>query len=508
VSDTLYHPYKRKREMRQQIESELGSVDLVVIGGGPVGIAALWFAALQGLKALAIEAGPAPLHHIRSYMDGLVMISPAEHYEIPGIPLDCRDAGQLTREDILYYYGRIINLGRLDIRCDCRCISLTSRQDHVEVGVEWHDCFGHFKAKDVLVSAWYRPRQLFAPMEAERAGVRVLPGLKDVLQTSGQRCVVVGGGFSAYEHACALMRAGQAIKVVMRGGLSRSFTSDEVQSLVAATGSELIERVTGVELRRGGLYLTQAGNAARLLACDVIIACVGQIFNAEIGHILRDAGVLTADEMQQLETAVTLDTLVRQKPTVEGCTLIQEAIRMRPDLWLHLFKGRRHIRLIGGALHVGGSQAGVAISIRTARLAVDSIYGHRPSRDFWRPLAACLAAPSGLDAPPPVDITAHLHPLAVRSWSRGAGQRAVGEDLWGFKTHLDNPLSQYILGPLRLNESAQQILQLSNGEFSVKELAQRTGLDYELFATWCAALWKSNALSWLPPRRGLSEILP
>jgi thioredoxin reductase len=167
--------------MRQQIESELGSVDLVVIGGGPVGIAALWFAALQGLKALAIEAGPAPLHHIRSYMDGLVMISPAEHYEIPGIPLDCRDAGQLTREDILYYYGRIINLGRLDIRCDCRCISLTPRQDHVEVGVEWHDCLGRFKAKDVLVSAWYRPRQLFAPIEVERAGVRVLPGLKDVL---------------------------------------------------------------------------------------------------------------------------------------------------------------------------------------------------------------------------------------------------------------------------------------------------------------------------------------
>jgi thioredoxin reductase len=495
-------------EMRQQIESELGSVDLLVIGGGPVGLAALWFAALRGLKALAIEAGPAPLHHIRSYMDGLVMISPAAHYEIPGIPLDCRDAGQLTREDILYYYGRVINLGQLDIRCDCRCISLTPRQDDVEVGVAWHDSLGHFKAKDVLVSAWYRPRQLFTPSEAERAGVRVLSSLQDVLQTSGQRCLVVGGGFSAYEHACALMRAGQAITVVMRGNRSHSFASAEVQSLVAATGSEIIERVTGVALRPGGLRLTQAGNATRWIGCDVIVACLGQVFNADIGHLLRHAGVLTADEIRQLETAVTPDALVRRNPTAEKRTLLQEAIRMRPDLWPHLFEGRRHIRLVGGALHIGGSQAGVSISIRTARLAVDAICGQRPPSGLWRPLAECLAAPDGLDLPPPVDVTAHLRPIAVRSWSRGAGQRAVGEDRWGFKKDTDNPLSQYILGPLRLNESARQILQLSNGEFSVQELAQRTGLDYESFATWCAALWKSNALSWLPPREGLREFLP
>src|SRR5229473_1123922 len=91
-------------------------VPLVVVGGGPTGIAALFEAHRQGIEAVGLEAGPGPTTSIREYLNGLVLISRPTDYEIAGIPLDTRDPNQLTREEVLHYLGRIINYGDLDLR--------------------------------------------------------------------------------------------------------------------------------------------------------------------------------------------------------------------------------------------------------------------------------------------------------------------------------------------------------------------------------------------------------
>src|SRR5882762_6503106 len=91
-------------------------VPLVVVGGGPTGIAALFEARRQGIEAVGLEAGPGPTTSIREYLNGLVLISRPTDYEIAGLPLDTRDPNQLTREEVLHYLGRVINYGGLDLR--------------------------------------------------------------------------------------------------------------------------------------------------------------------------------------------------------------------------------------------------------------------------------------------------------------------------------------------------------------------------------------------------------
>ncbi|MEA2503272.1 MAG: hypothetical protein QOG36_315, partial [Actinomycetota bacterium] len=47
-------------------------VPLVVVGGGPTGIAALFEARREGIEAVGLEAGPGPTTSIREYLNGLV----------------------------------------------------------------------------------------------------------------------------------------------------------------------------------------------------------------------------------------------------------------------------------------------------------------------------------------------------------------------------------------------------------------------------------------------------
>ena len=47
--------------------------DLIVVGCGPTGIAGLVEARLQGIPAVGLEAGPAPLASLLAYTEGLIL---------------------------------------------------------------------------------------------------------------------------------------------------------------------------------------------------------------------------------------------------------------------------------------------------------------------------------------------------------------------------------------------------------------------------------------------------
>lgn len=482
----------------------LGRVPMAVVGCGPTGLAALWHGALEGIEAVGIEVGPAPLHTLRSYMEGLVVISPAWHYEIPGLPLDCRDPDELTREEILHYYARVITYGGLDIRCETRCTALIPRDDRVDVEVDTPDGPGTWEAGNVLLSAWYEPRRL--PESGAGSRVRVVHGLRNPSEIAGRRSVVIGGGASAFEQASALMLCGQTVTILVRGELRQRFGSPYVVELLEATTSQVVDRVADVRIIDDGVAYTRHGTEQRI-ACDAVVVCIGQQISPEVCDILERAGVVSGERLARLRTAPTTDDLVRGRTAPDLAELIQVAARSRPDLWDELFHGVRGIRVIGGALHLGGAHSGVAISIHSAWLAVEALLGREPQRGLERPLPLALlqSMQRQQGKQGAFDVIAPLRPIAIRGWSRTARILAAEQSTGEVVARAFDP-KKYLLGRLRSDSTAEDILDLADGRLSVRQIAKEHDVNYDDLLVYLTTLWKSNALSWLPPLNGLAGV--
>src|SRR5437879_868949 len=208
-------------------------VPLVVVGGGPTGIAALFEARRQGIEAVGLEAGPGPTPSIREYLNGLVLISRPTDSAIAGIPLDTRDPNQLTREEVLHYLGRVINYGGLDLRFHAPARELVAQDGRVLVRTP----AGDWLARHVIVTAWYRRRRPPPSLVNPASGVEVIETLHDPVAVAGRRPVIVGGGMSAFEHATAVMMHGQPVAIVARHRLPGAFRTPHFETLVRDTGS-------------------------------------------------------------------------------------------------------------------------------------------------------------------------------------------------------------------------------------------------------------------------------
>ena len=473
-----------------------GRVPVVVIGAGPTGIAALLEARRLGLRAIALEAGPTPLASVAGYLEGLVFLSPAWNYEVGGLPLDCRDGGELTREEVLHYYARVIRYGRLEVRCRTRCVGLVPAGDHVEVHVQTTDGPSTIDAGDVIVAAWYERRPP-SPALASRRAVEVVSSLPNAISAAGRRVVIVGGGMSALEHATMLMMSGHQLTLVSRGSLPKFFTADGFTSLVTATSSTLVAGAEDLAVCDGGMSW-RVGGVVHEVAADLVIACVGARVSPTIGQLLVEAGVIDPALRARLETAPTKEQLDRGGAS--RAEAFERALRERPDLWRQLFDGVDRIRLAGGALHTGGADAGVLASIQTAVLAIRAIAGQPPPPEFEPPLPAaigkwCLAVdPTRL---PAWDVVAALRPIAVRSFTRTTPRIFVET------TSGEIRVRETATDAAPLLPEAAELVRVCDGTVSVAELAEAisadSAADRRMLVQVLCNLWRRNVLMWLPP---------
>ncbi|MHA7630764.1 NAD(P)-binding domain-containing protein [Corallococcus sp. M7] len=482
---------------------------LCVIGGGPTAVAALFEARARGIPALALEAGATPLASLHAHIEGLVYLSPAMHWEVGGLPLDCRDALECGREDVLHYYARVIQMGRLDIRCRHRCVGLRPDADGVTVEVETPEGRIEVRAEEVLVTAWYERRPL--PPDAVEPGsrVEVREGLRSAAEVAGRRVAVLGGGISGFEQAGALMMAGQPVTLLMRGESRGLHRLPHFARLVEATGSRLVPNASAVRVTREGVTYHQDGEA-RHLPCDVLVAACGARLSPHVLALLTRAGVLTEDEVRGLRESVSLEEAKHEHPHHSPAEQERLAVESRPDLWPLVFEGRRRVRLAGGPLHVGASNAGVMVSIATAVFAVRAMAGAPVPSGMTPPLARTLLNLESLiqvlrkDVPP--ERVESLRPLAVGSWSRA----------WVHPHLLESPTARSVeratgLDPTRFllppglgaSDMERELLGLADGTSSIGEIADANEMTdpaerAKLVATF-RKLWTRNVLTWLPP---------
>ena len=191
------------------------TVDLLVIGGGPCGLAAAISAQQAGLSAVVIEA-ESVVSTIAHYPTYVRFFSTAEKLSLGGLPFIIATE-KPTRRDALAYYRAVVKHFGVHLRQYERVNSIERKGDEFLVRSTVRSGERkETKAKAVVVATGYfgSPNYLRVPGEE-------LPLVSHVYREGheafDQDVVVVGGGNSAAEAALDLWRSGARVTLVHFG---------------------------------------------------------------------------------------------------------------------------------------------------------------------------------------------------------------------------------------------------------------------------------------------------
>jgi len=185
-------------------------MDLIIIGGGPIGIACGLEAQKQGLSYLILEKGPI-VNSLFNYPVNMQFFSSSERLEIDGIPFISKEA-KPKRNEALEYYRRIVTSNRLHIRLFEEVTSIASEGPAFRVET---DKDTYLAGNVIIATGFYDlPNLLGVPGEGL---AKVSHYYKDPHFYASQKLAVIGASNSAVDAALECWRKGAEVTLVVRG---------------------------------------------------------------------------------------------------------------------------------------------------------------------------------------------------------------------------------------------------------------------------------------------------
>ena len=193
----------------------MSDVDVLIVGGGPCGLASAIATQRAGLRTVVVEA-EVVVSTIAHYPTYVRFFSTAEKLGIGGLPFVIATEKPTRRDALAYYRAAVTNFG-IVVRQYERVESIERRRDDLIVhsrtrgGAERRTSAGA-----VIVATGYfgSPNRLGVPGETLQHVTHVFREGHEAFQ---QRTVVVGGGNSAAEAALDLWRSGAEVTLVHFG---------------------------------------------------------------------------------------------------------------------------------------------------------------------------------------------------------------------------------------------------------------------------------------------------
>jgi thioredoxin reductase (NADPH) len=183
---------------------------VVVVGGGPVGLACAIAAHREGLSARVVEKG-ALVSSLVGYPLRMEFFSTPELIEIGGHPF-ATSRYKPTREEALDYYRGVTRAEGLDVRLYERVLAVEGERDRFRVATERavHPC----RRVVVAIGFFDVPNRL--GLDGEEPP-RVLHYYREPYAYAGQEVAVIGGKNSAVKAALDCHRNGARVTLIHRG---------------------------------------------------------------------------------------------------------------------------------------------------------------------------------------------------------------------------------------------------------------------------------------------------
>ncbi len=245
--------------------------DLAIIGAGPAGLFAAYYAGFRGFSAVVIDVLPELGGQVTA------MYPEKEIYDIAGIPairgreLIDNLAKQAGAYNPTYLLGK-------------KVVSLVNGAESVTLTCDAGDTI---TAKAVILSGGigsFTPRPL--PTGGEWLGKGMVYFVPSLQEHAGKDVVIVGGGDSAFDWAWSLRDIAKSIAIVHRRDAFRAHAS--TVDMVREAGVRLIvnsevSAVDGDEVVRSVTVRNKLDGQEETLPCGTLVAALG--FVANIGPI-------------------------------------------------------------------------------------------------------------------------------------------------------------------------------------------------------------------------------
>ncbi len=184
--------------------------DVIIVGGGPIGIACGLEAQKRKLTYLILEKGPI-VNSLFNYPVNMQFFSSSEKLEIDEIPFISKEA-KPKRNEALEYYRRIVTSNKLNIHLFEKVNTVKKVSEIFKVESEK----ASYEARNVIISTGFYdlPNTLDVPGEELP---KVSHYYKDPHFYASQKLAVVGASNSAVDAALECWRKGAEVTMIIRG---------------------------------------------------------------------------------------------------------------------------------------------------------------------------------------------------------------------------------------------------------------------------------------------------
>jgi thioredoxin reductase (NADPH) len=184
--------------------------DLIIIGGGPIGLACGIQAKKAGLKYLILEKGVL-VNSLYNYPVNMTFFSTSERLEIGNVPFVSNN-NKPTRSEALEYYRRIVTSFDLNIHLFEEVTQVKKSKNYFKIASSKSE----YQAHNIVIASGFYDIPYLLNVKGEK-----LPKVKhyydDPHYYAFQNVLVVGAANSAIDAALETWRKGAIVTMVIRG---------------------------------------------------------------------------------------------------------------------------------------------------------------------------------------------------------------------------------------------------------------------------------------------------
>lgn len=184
--------------------------DVLIIGGGPIGIASALEAKKKNLSYIIIEKG-ALVNSLYHYPENMTFFSTSEKLELDNIPFISKNP-KPTKQEALEYYRRVATSNQVNIRLFEKVEKVEKTDEHFEITSHKET----YLAKNIVIATGFYDIPNKLNVEGENLP-KVTHYYKDPHYYATQDVVVVGASNSSVDAALEIFRKGGNVTMIIRG---------------------------------------------------------------------------------------------------------------------------------------------------------------------------------------------------------------------------------------------------------------------------------------------------